>query len=186
MTMLLVGIVLFALLHLSPAVTPGIKAGITARFGTGAYRGLMTLFIIVAMVLIVLGWRAAQPELLYLPSAPLRHPAMAMVAVAFFLMVTSTRPSRLRQWVRHPQLTGVIVWAAAHLLLNGDDRSVVLFGGLGLWAAIEIIVINRRDSGWERPAIPPLSAELVNLLITLAVVALVAVLHPYFSGMPVM
>ena len=36
--------------------------------------------------------------------------------------------------MRHPQLTAVIVWAVAHLLVNGDLASIVLFGdhaGLG-------------------------------------------------------
>ncbi len=186
MLMLVIGVALFALLHLSPALAPGIKASAITRLGAGAYRGLFSLLIAASVALIILGWRTAQPELLYLPPAGLKHPAMTLVVLAFFLMVISGRPSRLRQWVRHPQLTGVIVWAVAHLLLNGDNRSLVLFGGLGLWAAIEIVAINRREGSWERSAIPPWSAEIVNLLITFAVVALVIILHPYFSGMPVM
>jgi uncharacterized membrane protein len=32
--------------------------------------------------------------------------------------------------VRHKQLTGVKAWAVAHLLVNGDLASILLFGGL--------------------------------------------------------
>jgi uncharacterized membrane protein len=28
----------------------------------------------------------------------------------------------------------VVIWAVAHLLVNGDTPSFVLFGGIGLWA----------------------------------------------------
>ena len=55
--------------------------------------------------------------------------------------------------MRHPQLTAVKIWAVAHLLVNGDLASLVLFGGLLAWAVVEVIVINRSEV-WVRPARP--------------------------------
>ena len=34
-------------------------------------------------------------------------------------------------------LTGVVIWAIAHLLVNGDPASLVLFGWLGAWAVVD-------------------------------------------------
>ena len=185
MILLITGIICFATVHLSPALAPGIKATTLQRMGDGGYRGLFSLLIAAGLVLIVLGWRSATPELGYLPPDGLKHAAMGLVLLAFLLMVTSSRPSRLRRIVRHPQLTGVITWAVAHLLLNGDNRSLVLFGGLAVWALLEIIFINRRDGEYVAPPSPGWGAELVNLVIAAVVVAVVVAVHPWISGMPV-
>lgn len=42
-------------------------------------------------------------------------------------------------------IAGLLLWASAHLLTNGDSRSVTLFGSLAAWAVSEIVMINRRD-----------------------------------------
>ena len=48
---------------------------------------------------------------------------------------SATRRAAARGWLRHPMLTGVVVWAVAHLLVNGDAASLVLFGWpWALWA----------------------------------------------------
>ena len=62
------------------------------------------------------------PAFLYQPAAGLHGLALAILILAFALMVVSSRNSRLRRIVRHPQLTGVTLWGLAHLLLNGDSR----------------------------------------------------------------
>jgi uncharacterized membrane protein len=138
-----------------------------------------------SFALMITGWRSAQPEFLYTPSAALRHPAMGLLVIAFLLMVVSSRKSRLSLLVRHPQLTGVTLWGIAHLLLNGDNRSLVLFGGMAVWAVVEMIAINRRDGVWVKSAAPSWGAEIVTLVITLVVVGVVIYIHPWLSGMPV-
>ena len=180
------GLLCFTLVHLSPAIAPGIKAGIMARRGEGVYKGVFSLLVALGMVLIVLGWRGMQPSFVYLPPAALRHPAMGVLVLAFWLMVVSSRPSRVRRWVRHPQLTGVLLWAIAHLSLNGDQRSLLLFSGIALWSVAEMILINRREGAYSPPAPPGWAAEGVNVLIALIVVAVVVSVHPWLSGMPVM
>ncbi len=49
------------------------------------------------------------------------------------MMVANLKPGKLRPLLKHPFLLAVKLWAFAHLLVNGDLASVVLFGSfLGL------------------------------------------------------
>lgn len=185
MALLILGMILFAGVHLIPSITPGLKKAWHNKLGEGGYKGSFSVLLLLSFALIIFGWRSAQPELVYLPAAALKHPAMGLVAVAFLLMVISNRPSRLRQWIRHPQLTGVLLWALAHLLLNGDNRSLVLFGGMALWSCVEIVAINKREGVWIKGEKPPLITDVISLVITLVVIAIVIAAHPYISGMPV-
>ena len=185
MTLMILGILLFAGVHLIPSLAPGVKAAWLGKFGEGGYKGSFSLLLLLGLGLIIAGWRSTLPEFLYMPPAGLKHPAMGLLFIAFLLMVVSSRNSRLRQWIRNPQLTGVFLWGVAHLLLNGDIRSTVLFSSLSLWALLEIVAINRRDGPWVKPEVPTWGAELVTLVNTAVVVVAVIFLHPYISGMPV-
>ena len=113
------------------------------------------------------------------------HLALTLIVVAVYLIVSASRPSRLKRVLRHPQLTGVFLWAVAHLLLNGDSRSLLLFGTLATWTLVEMLVINRRDGVWVRPEAPPLSTDLATAAVALVVLAVLIWAHPWFTGMPV-
>ena len=91
----------------------------------------------------------------------------------------------IKQILRHPQLTGVLIWAAAHLMMNGDSRSLVLFGGLGSWALLEIIFINRRDGAWVKPEVPGIGQEIKILAISLVAFLALMFGHPWFAGVAV-
>jgi uncharacterized membrane protein len=185
MVLLVLGILLFAGVHFVPSLAPGLKASWLARLGEGGYKGTFSLLLLASFALMITGWRSAQPEFLYTPSAALRHPAMLLLVLAFLLMAVSSRNSRLKLVIRHPQLTGVTLWGIAHLLLNGDNRSLVLFGGMAVWAVVEMVAINRRDGAWVKGTAPSWGTELITLVITLVVVAVVVKIHPWLSGMPV-
>ncbi|MEH6591872.1 MAG: NnrU family protein [Halioglobus sp.] len=185
MTLLITGLILFAVVHLTPALFPGVKTACYAKLGEGGYKGIFSLLLLAGMAGIIMGWRSTLPELVYLPSPDLRLPALALVCLGFFLFTISNRPSRVRQFIRHPQLTGLICWSVAHLLLNGEDRSLLVFGALGIWAIVEIIAINRREGAWVKGEVPELTTELVSVLITAVVIAVVVAIHPWISGMPV-
>src|SRR5690606_9302089 len=104
------------------------------------------------LVLIVLGWRATPPTALWSPPAGMRHATMTLMPFAVILFISARAPTDIKRFIRHPQLTGVKLWAVAHLLSNGETRSVILFGGLLAWAVLEVIFINRRDGAWVKPA----------------------------------
>lgn len=185
MLLLVLGMVLFAGVHLTPSLAPSVKAGAMQRLGEGPYKGIFSLLLLAALALIIVGWRDVEPVPVYPPPESLHVFALGLLGVAFLLMAASARNSRLRLLIRHPQLTGVALWGIAHLMLNGDNRSLVLFGGMALWAAVEIVAINRREGVWIKGSPPSWGAELVTLCIAAITVAVVVVVHPWISGLPV-
>ena len=186
MVLIASGVLLFAFVHLFPALFPARRQQLWDRIGEGGYKGLFSLGVAAGIVLIVVGWRSTVPATVYVPPPELRHPAMALVVVAFWFMVLSGRPSRVKQWLRHPQLTGVFLWAVSHLAMNGDTRSVVLFGGLALWSLLEIPLINHREGVWIKGDSAPWSKDIMTMGITAVVVVVLMHLHPWFAGMPVL
>jgi uncharacterized membrane protein len=79
--------------------------------------------------------------------------------------------------MRHPQLTGVKTWALAHLLVNGDLPSFILFGGLLAWAVVEVILINRQNQ-WTRATVETsLGKDAGAVIGTLVLYGIVAWLH---------
>jgi uncharacterized membrane protein len=72
-----------------------------------------------------------------------------------------------------------ILRTTTHLLANGDLRSLVLFGGIGLWAVIEILSISRRDGAWEKPEPLPFTAEVKPLVAGVVAYAVLTFAHPY-------
>ena len=51
-----------------------------------------------------------------------------------------------------------------------------------LGAVLEIILINRRDGSYEKPAAPGLATEIIGLGVSLAVFVVFFFLHLYLSG----
>ncbi len=151
MTWLVLGVLSWSAVHLFPCSATSARSRLIDRLGEQAYRGLFALAILVSIVVMALGWRASAPAIVYLPPAWGALAANVLVFIALVLFAASGVASNLKRLVRHPQLTGVLVWSGAHLLSNGEDRSLVLFGGLGLWAIVAITLINRRDGAWEKP-----------------------------------
>ena len=86
--------------------------------------------------------------------------------------------------MRHPMLLGIVIWAVAHLLVNGDVASLVLFGGLGLWALAEMAVINRAEGPWSAPAEGPIVNDAKIAVLALVLYAAFAGVH-YWLGYPV-
>jgi len=163
----------------------GFKSRLIEKFGLNGYKGILTAALIASVVFMVFGWRNIQPPHLYYLGPMVQKIALLMLVVAIYLIVNSTEKNRLNRIVRHPQLTGLIIWAVAHVLMNGDTRAVTLFSGLALWAIVEIIVINRRDGFWQKPAAGTMAVEIKSVVKAIVVVAVLTWAHPYFAGVPV-
>lgn len=181
MLCLILGVLLFAAVHLLPTA-PRARERAVERLGLTFYKGLFALLSIAGIALIAVGWRATAPRLLYAPPGWGAFAASPIVFVALLLFAASGVPSNLKRLVRNPQLSGVLAWALAHLLANGDARALVLFGGMGLWAVAEIRLLNRRDGAWQRPEALPLVAELKPLVGAAVAFAILFAAHPYFAG----
>lgn len=182
MVLLIIGLLLWSIVHLSKAVFPAQRARLIAGIGELPYKGLFSLLIVAALVLIVAGWRSTLPWALYMPPLALRHLTFLLMPVAVVLFIAARAPTDIKQYIRHPQLSGVKLWAVAHLLANGEIRSLVLFGSLLVWAVLEVILISRRDGAWVKPARVGLPLTLVSTAIGLALTAALMWAHPWFTG----
>ncbi|HJP26907.1 MAG TPA: NnrU family protein, partial [Arenicellales bacterium] len=67
MTLLIAGVLLWSLVHLLPIAARGLRQRLVSRLGLGAYSGLFALTILLAVVLIVLGWMSASATEVYEP-----------------------------------------------------------------------------------------------------------------------
>ena len=157
-----------------------------SAMGENGYKGIFSLLLLAAMALIVFGWRSATPAFVYAPPPGLHAVALGLMVIAFGLFIVSNRDSRLRLLIRHPQLSGVALWAVAHLMLNGDSRSLVLFGGMILWSVGEILAINRREGVWIKGEAPTWGTEAATVVATLVVVSVLVFVHPWIAGVPVL
>jgi uncharacterized membrane protein len=182
MIKLTLGVLLWSITHLIPAAAADFRKRVIDKLGENPYKGIFTLVMVFAIYLIISGWRATLPEFLYVPPAWGRHAAALLVLIAFILFSASHGQNNIKRFVRHPQLSGVVVWGIAHLLANGESRSIVLFGGLTLWAVVEIVLLNRRDGAWEKPAPAPRKKDIIAVVAGVVVYAVFAYLHGWLFG----
>lgn len=182
MTLLILGIVIWSTAHLAPALATGRRNELVARIGEPRYKLVFTVVILTSLGLMIAGWKAADYVTVYGVATSLRAVTLLLMLISMLLFVASATKNNLKRRLRHPQMTAVILWSIAHLLSNGDAASVVLFGGLGVWAAIEIIAINRRDGQWQKPGKQARRNDIVTIAVGLAAFAALLLLHPWISG----
>ena len=184
MTLLIAGLLLFAITHLFPSVFAGTRDELVVRLGRNTYRGLYSIVITASLVLTIVGWRSMMPINGYIP--PFKGGLMMALVIlaAFILFVASQTPNNIRRHVRHPQMMAVILWSLAHLHVNGDPRSIVLFGGLGVWAVLEIFFCNRRDGEWQKPDAAPRKWDAITVAIGAAGFVVIFLVHRALFGVP--
>jgi len=185
MFLLTLGVVLFTLIHLYPCFAVSHRARLRDRLGENRYKGLFSLLLFVAIACMIAGWRTASPLPLYFLPAWGPHAMMAMMPVALVLFFSGQGPNYLRRWLVHPQLLGTLTWALAHLLVNSEARSLVLFGGLGLWALVSMVWISVRD--WQKMPRPEANWTGTGISVgagLLATLLLVFWGHGWLTGIP--
>ncbi|WP_236640782.1 NnrU family protein, partial [Sulfitobacter sp. HI0023] len=85
---------------------------------------------------------------------------------------------------RHPQLLAVKIWAAAHLLVNGDLASIVLFGSLLAWAVVSVILINRTEPDWTPPPHAGRATYIRLAVITVVTFVIITAIHIWLGVNP--
>jgi uncharacterized membrane protein len=149
--------------------------------GENGYKGAFSLVSLIGVVLIVIGYGQAPRDQIFQPSETARLFLPVGMAIAFVLMATAYVPGRLRRLLRHPMLSGVLIWSVLHLLANGDLASNLLFGGFAAWSVFAIISATRRGQkiGGARASA---RADVLGVALGLALFALVLYLHPILFG----
>jgi len=164
MSYLILGVVLWSVVHLVPAVAPEWRTGMAAKMGEYGFKSLFALLISLSVGVMIFGWKATPDSAWFDPPSWAVHVAFIGSLAMFLTFFAPYVECNLRRIFRHPQLLGVVFWGLGHLLANGEGRSVVLFGGLTLWALAEVVLINRRDRDWERPAAVSMKGDFKLLL----------------------
>jgi uncharacterized membrane protein len=184
MWMLVLGLVFWTVAHMFKRAAPDARTGLAAAVGDGPSRAIMALGIAIGLVLIIVGYRRAPFEPVYDPPAWGIHLNNLLMLGAVALMGAGRSKGHTRSLLRHPMLTGVLVWAIAHLLVNGDLASLVMFGWLGAWAIASMLLINAREPVWVRPAPGPVSGDIRLAAIALGVYVVIAAIHTWLGYWP--
>jgi len=182
MYLLILGIIFWVGFHLIPAL-PSWRDGLASKIGVSPRKGLVALGLVGSIFLMVQGWKLTGPGIPYwdLPQW-INHGVVLLMLPAIILFLAPNIPNNLRRVLRHPQLVGFSLWAVLHLLVNADFRSILLFGGLLVWAQLQMWLTNRRDGDWRRPA--PISGPVQFIIFGVGIAAWAGLiwLHPWFSG----
>jgi len=150
MIQFLVALGAFLILHIVPS-TSGIRDRLVARFGENTYRGIYSVLSLVLIAWVIMATLRAPRIDLWYPDAwhftfaiHLMPWSVALLAAAMgaanplsvALSGKAFDPNRpgIVAITRHPVLWAFGLWAVAHIPANGDVVSLILFGGMALFA----------------------------------------------------
>lgn len=172
---LLAAATVFVLLHLLVSGTR-LRDTLVSRLGHGPYMGLFSLASVGGLIWLGMAYGQSRGETWNLAywnlTGATRHLQLAVQLIAILLIVpglTTPNPTSVRQEgaldrpdvikgmlriTRHPFLWGVALWAAGHLLVNGERASLILFGSmlvLALFGTSSIDAKRKRALGatWD-------------------------------------
>lgn len=123
------------------------------RYGLGGYRLGMGAIALAALTLILVGKTSGEYIYVWLPPVWLHLFVLPLMFVAFLLLAVEFLPSNIRRFTNRPILWSVVLWSAAHLLVQGDLGAMTLFGGFGLLALSEAILRRGRAGCWPVQAV---------------------------------
>jgi uncharacterized membrane protein len=199
-----------------------IRTALIHRLGEPAYLVLYSLLAVVAIGWLVVAWRAAPLVPLWRVGLGLRDVPLVLMPIALLLVVcalSGPNPTAVGQnpdpdardpatgilrVTRHPLMWGVGLWALAHILVNGDQASVIFFGtfavlALGGAALIDLKRAQRGGPGWgvflqatsnvplvaiaqHRQRFVPREIGLARVAAALGLYVLLLWAHPYLFG----
>ncbi|MBR9763613.1 MAG: hypothetical protein GYB53_08840 [Rhodobacteraceae bacterium] len=180
MALILLGLILWTWPHLMKEYTPGLRAGLS----DGTAKGLVAVSAVVAIVLMVLGYRSADTIVVYAPPAWGLHLNNLLMLFAVGLFGGSHSSGHLKQYVRHPMFAGTILWGVSHLLVRGDAASILLWGGMILWAVASWIVTNRRNPGYVRPTSGTVKGDVILVVATVVAYIVIVLIHALIGPNP--
>jgi len=189
LALLIAGLVLFFAPHIL-VTDRARRAALIAQIGDPAYKVLFSLVSIAGIVAIAYGfglYRQTQWIDVWNPPTWTRHVAVALMWPASICVVAAYIRGDIYRVLKHSMLVGVKLWAAAHLVSNGDLGSIILFGSILAWAVYDRISLKRRTD----PGAPPIPAggrrnDFIAVIVgTLLYLALGLLFHPLVIGIPV-
>lgn len=209
MTEFLVAFVVFLSAHALPT-RPSIRGRLVHRLGERTFQLLYSVVSLALLAWLVVAAIDAPHVQLWPPAVWHMHLAIAFMPAAFVLVAVGLTvpnsmsvslvaepegwsPSGVLRLVRHPLLVGLALWGALHALANGALVSLVMFGGLAVFALAGIPLVEHRrrlEHGAEgyaalevrRTGYHDVGRQALAAGIGLAVMALLLICHPRLFG----
>ena len=186
---MILGLALFLGVH-TLTTQRDVRARVIAASGEGGYKIFYALVSIAGLGLIAWGfaeYRATGWIDVWYPPKAFKHITAALMLPAVILVVASYLRGRIYTTLKHPMLTGIKLWAAAHLLANGDLGSIILFGSFLAWAVFDRISLkSRTDAGAPPIPVGGPGNDLIAIAVGIvAYLALAFAFHPVVIGVPV-
>jgi len=184
MNYLILGIILFFVMHLVPSM-PGLRARLIASMGEGGYKGIYSLVSLAGVVLMVYGFSKSPVEPVYVPPAWGRHVVFIVMVLSFILFAAADMKSNIKRFTRHPMLWGVALWSGAHLAANGNLAELILFGAFLIYAFVAMFSANLRGATLQQEK-QPIKKDIIVIVAGIVVyVVFVKWLHPLLIGVTV-
>ncbi|MFT3689875.1 NnrU family protein [Paenirhodobacter sp.] len=177
MALLVLGLLLWSFGHMARRAFPGFAQAM----GPAALPAMIAVATL-GTAMMVIGYRDWFGEFYWGRTPALTGINNLLMLVAVYLFAAAGMKTWVARHLRNPMMIGVLIWSVAHLLVNGDTPSFVLFGGIGLWALAQIAVINR--TAWVPPvAKDGAGREIMAVIGTVIVYGAIAGVH-YALGYP--
>lgn len=150
MLLFILGLIIFFGIHMLPFF-PEYRAQLIEKIDNdmidaeGLYKVIFGVISLLGLIFIGIG--KGSMEFVGLWSTPIffRYITVVLIPVAFILMVAAYTPNNIKRYVPHPMLTGVIIWGATHMMVNGDVAAIILFGSFVVYSVVAIRLANRRQ-----------------------------------------
>jgi uncharacterized membrane protein len=189
LAVMILGLALFLGVHTLPAQRE-LRGRVVSVLGEGSYKLVYALVSVLGIVLIAWGfahYRASGWIDVWNPPTAMKHITLALMLPAVILVVAAYMRGHIYTALKHPMLAGVKLWAAAHLLANGDLGSIVLFGSFLGWAVFDRISLKRRtDTGGPPIPVGGWGNDMIAVAVGIVVyLALAFAFHPVVIGVPV-
>lgn len=183
MIILILGISIFIGMHLIPSFVP-LRQKLVTRLGEGPYNGLYSVISLTGIVLIIIGMSRADYLPIWEPPIWNRMVVMPLMMLSFILLAAAHAPSNIKRFTRHPMLWGITLWAAAHLLANGDLASILLFSAFAVFSLFDMFSANLRGAKKQLKKLP-VKNDVITIIAGLAVYTIFVFLHPYLFGVAI-
>ena len=148
MELFILGLVLFLGCHSVRVFAADWRSRKLEQWGEKMFKGIYSLASLVGFVLLVYGFskiRWDSPQL-WSPPVAMRHIAALLMLVSTVLLVAGQVPhNAIKAKLGHPMVLAVKVWALAHLLANGKQADLILFGAFLLWSVLNFRAARQRD-----------------------------------------
>lgn len=167
MTLLILAAALWVFVHVGISGTR-LRNAAVAQLGEGRFMLAFSIGSVVSIVLLVLAWQNAETTVLWSAPAWLRWVLAILMLPAFVLFMASHKrnptavgnkglgeePRGIQRVTRHPMLMSFAIWAAVHVIGNGDTASLVFFGAFLVTAvagmpSIDAKLARRHGEAWR-------------------------------------